>query len=135
MKAKPQFLIVDDNRMNRSMLGHLLSPFGQCQEAVNGQEAVDCYEQAKGENRLYDLIFMDVVMPVMDGNMAVAKIRQTERDSGLHPVEVVMISALHEGEDIEASRAAGASLYLAKPVKEKSIYELLNQLGYQRRVD
>lgn len=58
-------LIVEDDFMARSLLSTLLADYGICHEAVNGQEALEVIERAFKENDPYDLICLDIMMPVM----------------------------------------------------------------------
>ena len=104
-------LIVEDNQVNARLAMRQLQRLGFTAEAVaNGREAVDA--QAR-EN--YDLIFMDVQMPVMDGYQAAAEIRRYEIRSRRH-VPIVAMTANALNEDRDAALAAGMDDYVSKPV-------------------
>ena len=104
-------LIVEDNQVNQRLAMRQLLRLGFSAEAVgNGREAVDA--QAR-EN--YDLIFMDVQMPVMDGYEASAEIRRHEIRSRRH-VPIVAMTANALNEDRDSCLAAGMDDYVSKPV-------------------
>ncbi|OGH00375.1 MAG: hypothetical protein A2600_10430 [Candidatus Lambdaproteobacteria bacterium RIFOXYD1_FULL_56_27] len=129
--TRPKILIVDDNQVNRSLLEHLLGPYGDCFFAANGKDALLSFEDHHQQGKPLDLIFMDIMMPVLSGIDAVRAIREWEhQEKTQKEVEIVIISALKEGEDKKSAQEAGAKHYLVKPFKEQVIYNLLSQLGY-----
>jgi two-component system sensor histidine kinase/response regulator len=104
-------LVVEDNQVNQRLAMRQLQRLGFTAETVaNGREAVDA--QAR-EN--YDLIFMDVQMPVMDGYEASAEIRRHEIRSRRH-VPIVAMTANALNEDRDSCLAAGMDDYVSKPV-------------------
>ncbi len=106
-----RLLIVEDNQVNQRLAMRQLLRLGFNAEAVaNGREAVDAQDR---EN--YDLIFMDVQMPVMDGYEAAAEIRRHEIRTRRH-VPIVAMTANALNEDRDACLAAGMDDYVSKPV-------------------
>ena len=104
-------LIVEDNRVNQRLALRQLQRLGfSAAVASNGAEAVDAQTATP-----YDLIFMDVQMPVMDGFEATAAIRRRELRTRDH-VPIVAMTANARGEDRDACIAAGMDDYVAKPV-------------------
>ena len=75
-------LVVDDDFMNRKLLQSQLSLFGECDIAVDGEEAILAFKLAWGNQQPYDLICMDIRMPNIDGKEALKKIRQMEDELG-----------------------------------------------------
>jgi PAS domain S-box-containing protein len=121
--AKRQVLVVDDRQENRMILTSLLTEFGfEVAEAHNG---LDCLRQV--ESFRPDIIFMDIVMPVMDGIEAIGHLRQIE---ALAQVPIVVASASAYDRDQEASLAAGSNDFIAKPI---ALEQLLNCL--QKHLD
>jgi CheY-like chemotaxis protein len=118
-----KLLIVDDSEDNRVLLIHYLKdqPF-ECDEAVNGQEAVD-----KTQMKLYDLIFMDMQMPIMSGYKATEIIRHQEKVKGQAPTQIVALTATAVVEDLQRAIQAGCNAYLVKPVKKTEIVEALKR--------
>ncbi len=104
-------LLVEDNPVNRMVAETMLTQFGiEVHAAENGLEALELYEQWP-----YDMIFMDLQMPVMDGLEATTIIRQQEHDSGKHTPIIALTANAMEG-DRERCLEGGMDGYLAKPI-------------------
>ncbi len=104
-------LVVEDNAVNQRLAARQLQRLGFAPEVVgNGAEAVDANERAR-----YDLVFMDVQMPVMDGFEATAAIRRRELRTRTH-VPIVAMTANARADDRGACLAAGMDDYISKPV-------------------
>ncbi len=112
-----RILAAEDNELNREILGELLKETGvQIEFAVNGKEAVE--RMAEQKEGYYDLIFMDMQMPVMDGCEAAAVIRQMERERKRNrAVPIVALTANVFAEDSDRALAAGMNAHLGKPVE------------------
>lgn len=106
-------LAAEDHPANRKLLTLLLGTLGQDLVVVeNGAEAV-----AAVRRETFDLVLMDVMMPVMDGVAALAAIRAEEAASGRPPVRIHMLTANVFDEDVARYRAAGADGVLRKPIE------------------
>jgi CheY-like chemotaxis protein len=115
-----RILVVEDNHVNQRLAVKQLQRLGfQATTVSNGREAVDA--QAR---QPYDLILMDVQMPVMDGFEAAAEIRRAEIRSRRH-VPIVAMTANALNEDRDACLAAGMDDYVSKPVSLKSLGDVL----------
>jgi signal transduction histidine kinase/DNA-binding response OmpR family regulator len=122
-------LVVEDNQVNARLAVRQLQRLGFTAETVgNGREAVDA--QARDA---YDLIFMDVQMPVMDGYEAAAEIRRHEIRSRRH-VPIVAMTANALNEDRDACLAAGMDDYVSKPVSLANLRVVLDRWLPQREV-
>ncbi len=128
-----RILVVDDRRENRMVLLNLLEPIGfEVTLAENGREAVEKVSQFKP-----DLIFIDLVMPVMMGFEAVTTIREMP-DFTAVPIIAVSASVL-EGDQVSSQRV-GCDAFLTKPVEADKLFDLLQtylQLTweYDRQID
>ncbi len=126
-------LIVDDDFYSRSFLEYILHPYAKCDVAVNGEDAVMIFQKALEEGNPYGLVFMDLLMPVIDGPRALNEIREIEKDFGLSEdacSKIIITSVLEDGEDTHnAMYLGGATSFLQKPVDEKSILAELGRLG------
>ncbi|MBG0776050.1 MAG: response regulator [Desulfovibrionaceae bacterium] len=126
-------LIVEDDFTSRKLLQTILSPFGECDIAVNGKEAVDAFEASAIAGRPYDLVCMDIMMPEMDGQEALKQIRAVERKHGVpgqEEVKVVMTTALDDPKNVvEAYYKGGATSYIPKPIDRQLFVHLLKNLG------
>ncbi|WP_332659253.1 ATP-binding protein [Brevundimonas sp.] len=116
-------LVVEDHPVNRMILEAWLGSAGHASvSAENGQIAVDMVQ-----DQTFDLIIMDVNMPVMDGLTATRAIRAGEGANRETPV--VVLSASARSEDHAAGLDAGADAYLNKPIDFAALAELMNRVG------
>jgi signal transduction histidine kinase/DNA-binding response OmpR family regulator/HPt (histidine-containing phosphotransfer) domain-containing protein len=114
-------LVVEDNPINLSVVRKLLQRFGlECDVARDGAEGVEAVKRVQ-----YDLVFMDVQMPVMDGYQATLEIRRRERERGLAHLPVVAMTANAMAGDRERCLAVGMDDYLSKPVKPTDLKSTL----------
>ena len=118
-------LLVEDNELNMEIAKFLLEHAGiKVTTAFNGKEAVDIF--ASSEENQFDLILMDVMMPVMDGLTATRKIRAMNRkDAGKIPIFAMTANAFSD--DIEESRKAGMNEHLSKPLDEKKMMSMIRR--------
>jgi len=119
-----RILLAEDNVVNQRVAARLVEKQGHLVTIVpDGKEAVNAWRQAESVTP-FDLIFMDVQMPVMDGFEATAAIREHERTAGGHITIVAMTAhAMHE--DRERCLAAGMDGYLSKPLVLKELQAVL----------
>jgi two-component system chemotaxis response regulator CheY len=125
-------LIVEDDFISRKLLQKILSPYGEVDIAVNGLEAVEAFGRSLTDGAPYDLICMDIMMPEMDGQTALKRIRAMERERGVSPtgeVTVVMTTALDDPKNVvEAYYKGGATSYVPKPLDKQMLLQLLKNL-------
>jgi len=115
-----RILVADDNPVNQRVLQRLLEKLHYIVTLVaNGQEAVD--RMAAGE---FDLVLMDVQMPVMDGIAATAAIRDRERTSNMH-VPILAVTAHAMQGDKERFLMAGMDGYISKPIGRAELIEAM----------
>jgi signal transduction histidine kinase/CheY-like chemotaxis protein len=127
--GKLSVLIVDDNEINRKLAKILVEQLGATSDfAENGAQAVDACKQSA-----YDLILMDIHMPIMDGVEAAVRIRDLEKDSNRHTL-IIALTANALSSERERYLAAGMDDYLSKPVNETAFVNLLKKLGLIVRV-
>ena len=105
-------LVAEDNIINQRIAVGMLTQLGHTGVVVaDGEKALRCLAQLK-----FDLVLMDVMMPVMDGVEALTALRKLEQTRGGH-MPVIMATAHVEPEDAARFRRAGADGYLAKPIE------------------
>lgn len=118
-------LLAEDNDLNREIAQTILEEFGLTVDtAVNGREALDHFE-ASPIGR-YDIIFMDVRMPVMDGLEACRQIRMLPRPDAV-TVPIVALTANAFAEDIDKTREAGMNAHLGKPIDMAQLQQILQK--------
>ncbi|WP_374077621.1 ATP-binding protein [Bdellovibrio bacteriovorus] len=118
-----RILIVDDTEDNRFLLLTYLKklPFDVVQ-AENGLEAVE-----KVFREPFDLILMDIQMPVMDGYAATRKIREWEKQQNKKTIPIIAVSANAMAEDIQKSLDAGCTEHVTKPIKKSALLEMIQR--------
>ena len=122
--SKNRILIVDDTEMNRLILMELLSGTNaSMEEAVDGVEAYKMFSESPPH--YFDLIFMDIRMPNMNGYEATESIRRLDRPDA-QTIPIIAISANAFPEDIEQSLASGMNQHIAKPIQLKTILQALS---------
>ncbi|MEL7486187.1 MAG: ATP-binding protein [Pseudomonadota bacterium] len=130
LSAMPQLraLIVEDNAVNRAVVKAFLSQIGaETREAENGAEAL---EQLKAHD--FDVVLMDVQMPVLDGIAAAKRIRLSSEPWANIPL--IALTAAAAVEDRRECMAAGMDEFLAKPVKAAAMFEAIER-ALDARVD
>lgn len=126
MKCSVRILLAEDNPVNQKLAKMMLTKAGyQVELANNGQEAVEKYT-ASPEN--FDLIFMDVQMPVMDGMEATKAIRE----KGFDTIPIVALTAHAMNGDKEKSFKAGMNDYITKPIKRELVFEILEKWVFKK---
>ncbi len=119
-------LAVEDNALNMEILCSFLEMLGCIPEsACNGQEALEKYEASP--EGYYQLILMDVMMPVMNGLEAAHRIRLSHREDA-QKIAIAAISANAFEEDIRLSLASGMNAHLSKPIELEKLRELLENV-------
>ncbi len=114
-------LLVEDNITNQQVAYYILQKFNlNVDIANNGVEALDCIER-----KSYDLVFMDVQMPVMDGYTATAKIRSPESEQIDENTVIVAMTANAMPEDRQRCMQAGMNDYISKPLSAERVKEIL----------
>jgi two-component system, chemotaxis family, chemotaxis protein CheY len=111
-------LVVDDDKICRSVLQHTLQPYGAVSYAVDGVSAVAEVARSLAEGKPYDLITLDIMMPDLDGKLTLKLIRKLEDLFGvMHGSKIAMTSAMDDKSTIIGSFRDQADLYFIKPLK------------------
>ena len=116
-------LVAEDNELNMEIIAYVLDDMGfTVDKAMNGQEAVDAFEQSPAGR--YDIVLMDVMMPVMDGLTAAHRIRGLGRADAAD-VPIVATSANAFAEDVKRSLASGMNAHVSKPIDPAKLAKVL----------
>jgi len=127
-KHSVHILLVEDNPLNQKLARSMLTKGGYHLDAVNnGKEAVETYTNAPEK---FDLIFMDVNMPVMDGREAA----RTIRDKGFTTVPIIAMTAHALEKDREACLQAGMNDYISKPIKREVVFNMVKKWVFKNDV-
>jgi len=126
-EEKPlKILVAEDNMMNQKVVQKMLTKMGhEAKIAGNGEEAVNQYKAEP-----FDLILMDIQMPVMDGMEAVSLIRQLEASAPTdHRIPIIACTANAMKGDRERFLEAGMDDYISKPISKKGLIEVLGRMS------
>lgn len=120
-----RILLVEDNELNREIAGMLLEEMGiRTEEAFDGKDAVEKVSGAK--EGYYDLIFMDIQMPGMDGYEATRAIRTMERED-VRKLPIVAMTANAFDEDVRSALRSGMDDHLSKPIDMEALKHILHK--------
>ena len=120
-------LVVEDSQVNIEIAKNLLKHKNfEVEVALNGEEAVDTFK--KQEEGYFDVILMDIRMPVMDGLEATRQIRKLTKRKDGQTIPIIAMTANAFEEDVKKSLEAGMNGHLSKPIDIKQMYEQLNSL-------
>jgi len=121
---KLKVLVAEDNEINQILMVENLKQ--NVRELVIAKNGIEAVEMATAQH--FDLIFMDIVMPELDGLEATRRIRAAEATTGTARTPIVALSGNAMTEDIAAAIAAGCDMHLAKPVRKEELITALLKL-------
>ncbi len=127
-------LLVEDDFITRTLESKILSQFGTCNVVVNGKEAITAFRNSLREKKYYDLILLDIMLPEIDGEGVLAKIRALETGngiSGLDRVKIIMVSSINSIETIKHSFSEQSDAYIIKPFTEKKLLRELRHIPFK----
>jgi len=125
-------LIVEDEFTSRKILQAYLTPYGPCDIAVNGEEAIEAFGAALHEGERYQMVCLDITMPGMDGHEVCARMRSMEESIGLQGLDrtkVIMTSASSDRGDIRSAFRMECDAYLIKPIDRAKLVAQMQELG------
>jgi two-component system chemotaxis response regulator CheY len=126
-----RILIAEDDFASRKFMLRFLSKFGECDITVDGIEAVDAFTMALEDDEGYDLICLDIMMPVLDGYQALKLIRNKEDELGV-PIDkrakIIMTTALSERRNVRKAFELGCTAYAGKPIDQSKFVNVLKKM-------
>ncbi|MBP9997573.1 MAG: response regulator [Lachnospiraceae bacterium] len=127
-----RILLAEDDFVTRKFMMNFLSKYGDCDVTVDGMEAVDAFMMALEEDDPYDLVCLDIMMPVMDGYQALIGIRNLEKEREIpqeKAAKVIMATALNEEKNVKMAFDLGCTIYSGKPINQERFEQALKKLG------
>ena len=106
-------LVADDDFIVRKIMQDILSSYGECHIAANGNEALLAFKMALEVSNPYDLVCLDIMMPEINGQETLTKIREIEKKrntSGVPDVKIIMITSKEDTDNIKGPLLQDASL-------------------------
>ncbi len=127
-----KILLAEDDFVTRKYMVNFLSKYGECDVTVDGMEAVDAFMMALEDDEPYELICLDIMMPVMDGYQALKAIRDLEKERNIpegKAAKVIMTTALNEERNVKMAFELGCTIYSGKPVNQDKFEQALKKLN------
>ncbi len=124
-------LLAEDDFASRKFMDKFLSQYGDCDVTVDGEEAVVAFMMALENDEPYDLVCLDVMMPVLDGYQVLKAIRDIETEKGIPKpkrVKIIMTTALNEERNVKKAFELGCEAYSGKPIDVDRFEKLLKKL-------
>jgi two-component system chemotaxis response regulator CheY len=125
-------LVAEDDFSARKVLQKFLSPYGECDFAVDGEEAMYAFKLALRDNNPYDLVCLDIMMPKKDGHQVLKEIRELENERGIYGlqgVKIIMITALDDPKNIMDAFKSQCEAYITKPIDKNELQDRMRNLG------
>ena len=125
-------LIVEDELTSRVMLREILKRYGPPQVAMNGKEAVEAVRVALQAGDPYNLICLDIMMPEMNGQEALKRIRQMEEEAGVGAAKrskVIMTTAHSDRDNVLEAIQGQCDYFLVKPIDARILLQELRRMG------
>lgn len=127
-----KILLAEDDFVTRKFMVGFLSKYGECDVTVDGMEAVDAFMMALEDEEPYDLVCLDIMMPVMDGYQALMGIRNLEKARGIaqeKQAKVIMTTALNDEKNVKMAFELGCTIYSGKPIDKERFEQAMKKLG------
>lgn len=126
-----KILLAEDDFVTRKFMVNFLSKYGECDVTVDGMEAVDAFMMALEDEEPYDLVCLDIMMPVMDGYQSLKAIRNLEKERNIPEdkmAKVIMTTALNEERNVKMAFELGCTIYSGKPINQDRFEQALRKL-------
>lgn len=127
-----KILLAEDDFATRKFMAGFLSKYGECDITVDGMEAVDAFMMALEDGEPYDLVCLDIMMPVMDGYQALLGIRNLEKQKNIpkdQEVKVIMTTALNDEQNVKMAFELGCTIYSGKPIDQARFEQAMKKLN------
>jgi len=130
-----RILIVEDDTNSRKFLQKILSKYGECDAAIDGLEALEAFILSLNDDKAYDLVCLDLMMPKVDGVATLKAIRDLEKRKKVRHedrVKVIITTALDDDEFVKNASELGYDLFISKPIDIKLLVKGLVKMGLVR---
>ena len=123
-----KFLVVEDDLAARNLLVLYLEPYGDCDTAADGEDALLAIHASMQKNEPYDAVFLDIIMPKMNGRQTLKKIRGMEASSGTKST-IIMTTAVDDEDKIVDAFIDECDAYIVKPIEKDKLVLTLEQFN------
>ncbi len=129
-----RFLLIEDQKDVRNLMEAFLQEFGTCDMAEDGIKGLAAVLKSIEEETPYDAIFLDIMMPKLEGQQVLQKIRELEDAKSILPpksTKIIMASALGDSENVMEAFKSQADAYLVKPILRDKLVSTMQKAGLQ----
>lgn len=127
-----RILLAEDDFATRKFMVKFLSKYGECDVTVDGMEAIDAFMMALEDGEPYDLVCLDIMMPVMDGYQSLVGIRNLEKERNIpeeKAAKIIMTTALNDERNVKMAFEQGCTIYSGKPIDQERFEQALRKLN------
>jgi two-component system chemotaxis response regulator CheY len=127
-----RILIAEDDTASRKFMQKFLSSYGECDVTINGIEAIEAFVMALELNNPYELVCLDVMMPMVDGVKVLKTIRELEENRDIEDskkARVIMTTALANVEYVNSTFKNGFEAYVGKPINMTELEKAMKYVG------
>lgn len=123
-----KILIVEDDIVSSKLMKRLLESYGTIDIAYNGKTGIEMFEKALDEKK-YDFITLDIMMPEMTGHQVLKKIREIEEEKGIvDGVKIIMTTALGDFDNVKSAYREQCEAYIIKPIIKENLIKIMKEL-------
>jgi two-component system chemotaxis response regulator CheY len=126
-----RFLIIEDDYITAQVMIEILSAFGNSDWAEDGQRGIELFADNLKSSDPYSVIFLDIMLPIKDGQEVLTNIRDIESFAGivgLDAIPIIMTTALDDMENVKKSFKNQCEGYIVKPIQKDKIISVLDNL-------
>jgi len=126
-----KILIVEDDESSILLLSRYLKDQGETVIAEDGEKAVALFRQARDVHQPFDLVCLDIMLPLLDGQEVLKRIRALEYEVGIAGLACckVMLTALRDARNVIQAFRGQCEVYLSKPISKERLYREIRSLG------
>ena len=125
-------LVAEDEFLSRNLLTRMIQRYGTVDGAVDGAEAIEALKTAYEDGKPYDLVFLDIMMPVKDGQTTLQELRSYEESKGVpspDACKVFMVTALGDARNVMTAFRNQCEGYVTKPYSMDAIKEVVEKIA------
>lgn len=125
-----RILIAEDDRASRVSLAQFMSQYGDCDVAVDGMEALDCIMESNKNKEPYHLLFLDIMMPKVDGLTVLKLVRASEAQREVRKrdrLRIIMLTALTDTKHVDEAFRSGCDAYSGKPFNGEEVVRIMRE--------
>ncbi len=131
-----RILIVEDNKISGKLMIQMLSAYGECDLASDGEQGVKLFTEAIKSKSPYKLVTLDIMMPVKNGHETLSEIRGIESDNEItrhSEAKVIMTTALSDKKNVLKAFSEKCEAYMTKPINKTILEETLQKFGFKKK--